>query len=147
MNEIRSADYGETETVLSRHPLTTAMAYRMPTVAGKTIVDLTRADLLHNSIAQIDHSGLAPTWDFTQAANATFHQLEEANPAHKWEGQMHIGAVAAALLIIWRESREAVMGATGLSDDDLDARLTAGETASDILTKFVDEHDPFPDLG
>jgi hypothetical protein len=148
MSMIRSKDYAETEQALANHPLVSAMAYRSPMIKvnGKptTLVNLTRAELLspEHDIAREDPvTGEArATHTFMLAAMRQFDGLAELNKdrVKPYAGPMHIGAVSAALLLTWATSRKVVMEYAGLTEEGLDARLTAGEDTSDIINEAVE---------
>lgn len=97
MAALEGSVYQETRDRLAANMIMMVMFHQDSTTID--ILDMPDDELAEKQIARRDESGrMQPTSYFMNACNRRFHQLEDANPGHKFTGPMHIGAVAEVIL-------------------------------------------------
>lgn len=135
MNAIVSNEYADAVKRIRDSPLFTHMMYKQKAIAGKRIIDLTDAEMVSE---EVTHESGQATHTFMMAASRQFAKLEEMNPTYAVDGFRAIGTVSEAILGLRNELRQIITRYFKLTDEQIDARLTAGENISEIMTDEMD---------
>lgn len=136
MNAIVSNEYADAVKRIRDSPLFTHMMYKQKAVRDKRIIDLTNAEIIAEDIA---HESGQATHTFMMAAGRQFARMEELNPTYAVDGFRAIGTVSTAILELRKELRDIITRYFKLSDEQIDARLSAGENISEIMTDEMDK--------
>lgn len=98
MATLEARSYQDTRDALARNPLMQWLLTMDEQATEILIMD--DSELEAEGIARRDSETgkMSPTSGFMNAVNDRFRWLESVNPAHKFTGPMHIGAVAEVML-------------------------------------------------